>query len=231
VRLGALSAIAGASGTPTGPWHGNAGPDGIDRVIITRLTSDTWPEVRRSAAQTLGVRCERPGPAKALFDAVARDPDLAVRSDALAGLVECKAPGTAAVLAKLWDDSEAPLDLRRRAVDLTVQLGDAALAKKLAGKLRQWRGGAIESEAALALAQNAAYALGATAAPGAAEALIAALDDSAYPEIVAAAATGLGLLGPACPPAAKKKLEGLRDSEEQQVQIAAKRAASVCGKR
>lgn len=231
VRLAALSAIAGASGTPAGPWHGNAGADGIDRVIITRLTTDTWPEVRRSAAQTLGVRCDRPGPAKALVDAVVRDPDLGVRSDALAGLVECKAPGTAAVLTKLWDDSEAPLDLRRRAVDLTVQLGDRALATKLVAKLTQWRGGALESEAALALAQNAAYAIGSTSPPGAAEALMAALDDSAFPEIVAAAATGLGLLGPACPPAARKKLEGLRDSEEQQVQIAARRAASVCGKR
>lgn len=231
VRLAALSAIAGASGTPTGAWHGNAGADGIDRVIITRLTTDTWPEVRRSAAQTLGVRCDRPGPAKALFDAVARDPDLGVRTDAIAGLVECKAPGTAALLAKLWDDSEAPLELRRRAVDLTCHLGDRALAAKLTRKLTQWRGGAIESEAALALAQNAAYALGCTGGPGAVEALMAALDDSAYPEIVAAGAAGLGLLGPACPPAAKKKLEGLRDSDEQQVQIAARRAASVCGKR
>jgi hypothetical protein len=195
------------------------------------VTTDSWPEVRRSAAQVLGDRCKRPGPAAALGDAVARDPDLGVRGDALAGLVQCDATGTAALLAKLWDDGNAPLDLRRRAVDLTVQLGDRALAGKLTGKLAQWRGAAIESEAALALAQNAAYAIGAAAAPGAAEALSAALDDSAFPEIVAAAATGLGLLGPACPPTAKAKLHALRDSEEQQVQIAARRAVSICGKR
>jgi hypothetical protein len=231
VRLAALSAIASATGTTAGAWHGNAGPDGIDRVILTMLASDTWPEVRRSAAQVLGDRCTRPGPAAALGDAVTRDADLGVRGDALAGLVQCKAPGTAALLAKLWDDGNAPLDLRRRAVDLTVQLGDRALAGKLVGKFAQWRGGAIESEAALALAQNAAYSVGAAAAPGAAEALSAALDDSAFPEIVAAAATGLGLLGAACPPAAKAKLVGLRDSDEQQVQIAARRAASICGKR
>lgn len=231
VRLSALSAIASATGTTAGAWHGNAGPDGIDRVIMTMLASDTWPDVRRSAAQVLGERCTRPGPAAALGDAVTRDPDLNVRGDALAGLVQCKATGTSALLAKLWDDGKAPLELRRRAVDLTSQLGDRALAGRLVGKFTQWRGGAIESEAALALAQNAAYAIGATGAPGAAEALIAALDDSAFPEIVAAAATGLGLLGPACPAAALKKLQPLRDSDEQQVQIAARRAASVCGKR
>jgi hypothetical protein len=231
VRLAALSAIASATGTTAGAWHGNAGPDGIDRVIVTMLSTDTWPEVRRSAAQVLGKRCMRPGPAAALTSAVTRDPDLSVRGDALAGLVECKAPGTAALLATLWDDGNAPLDLRRRAVDLTSQLGDRALAGKLVGKFTQWRGAALESEAALALAQNAAYAIGAANAPGAAQALLAALDDAAFPEIVAAAATGLGLLGPACPPAARQALEGLRDSDEQQVQIAARRAASICGKR
>ena len=231
VRLAALSAIASATGTTAGAWHGNAGPDGIDRVIVTMLASDTWPEVRRSAAQVLGERCTRPGPAAALGDAVARDPDLNVRGDALAAVVQCKAPQAAALLAKLWDDGKAPLELRRRAVDLTSQLGDRTLAGKLVGKFIQWRGAAIESEAALALAQSAAYAIGAAGAPGAAEALSAALDDSAFPEIVAAAATGLGLLGPGCPPAALKKLQGLRDSDEQQVQIAARRAASVCGKR
>jgi hypothetical protein len=230
VRLAALSAIASATGTTLGAWHGNAGPDGIDRVIVTMLSSDTWPEVRRSAAQVLGQRCTRPGPAAALGDAVMRDSDLTVQSDALAGLVECKATGTAALLAKLWDDGNAPLDLRRRAVDLTSQLGDHALAAKLVGKFTQWRGAAIESEAALALAQNAAYSIGAAGAPGAAEALSTALEDSAFPEIVAAAATGLGLLGPACPLTARKKLEGLRDSDEQQVQIAARRAAIICGK-
>jgi hypothetical protein len=231
VRLAALSAIASATGTTAGAWHGNAGPDGIDRVIVTMLSTDTWPEVRRSAAQVLGERCTRPGPAAALVSAVTRDPDLSVRGDALAGLVQCKATGTAALLATLWDDGKAPLDLRRRAVDLTAVLGDRALAGKLVGKLTQWRGAAIESEEALALAQNAAYAIGAAGAPGAAEALSGALDDSAFPEIVAAAATGLGLLGPACPPAALRKLQSLRDSDEQQVQIAARRAVSICGKR
>ena len=230
VRLAALSAIAGATGGTAGPWHGAAGPDAIDRVIMTRLASDTWPEVRRSAAQVLGTRCSRPGPAQALADSVARDPEVAVRGDALAALVQCKAKGAPALLAKLWDDANAPLELRQRAVDLTVTLGDRVLGQKLVGKFTQWRRSAIESEAALALAQNAAFAIGRLGAPGAADALAAALDDIAFPEIVAAAATGLGLLGRACPASVKPKLNVLARSDEQQVQLAASRAAGLCGR-
>ncbi|HSD88789.1 MAG TPA: HEAT repeat domain-containing protein [Kofleriaceae bacterium] len=230
VRLAALSALAGSSGGSEGPWHGAVGVDGIDRVIQTALYTDTWPEVRRFAAQVLGGRCSRPGPAAALTDSFSRDRDVGVRSDDLAALVQCKAAGIAALLAKVWDDGKAPLDLRKLAVNLTVPLEDAALAGKLVGKLTQWRGAAIESEQALALTQNAAYAIGRLAPPGAADALIAALDDSAFPEIVAAAATGLGLLGAKCPAAAKPKLAALANSDEQQVQIAAAHAVALCGK-
>jgi hypothetical protein len=232
VRLAALSALTSATGTAPGPWHGDAGVDGIDRVIQTLLATDTWPEVRRNAAQALGARCSRPGPAASLADAVRKDADVAVRGDALAGLVDCRAAGVAELLAKLWDDGKAPVDLRGRAVDLVATLGDKTLAAKLVKKYTQWRSAAIESEEALALAQRAAYTLGRMAPPGAADALAAALDDSAFPEIVGSAATGLGLLGPACPAAAKKKLSSLAASDEEpQVVSAAKRAFDLCGKR
>lgn len=232
VRLAALAALTQASGTSAGPWHGDAGVDGIDRLIMTLLATDTWPEVRRNAAQALGARCARPGPVQALIAAIGKDEDVNVRLDALLGLVECKAAGASELLARLWDDGKAHLEVRRRAVDLTANLGDAALAQKLVGKFKQWRASAIESEAALALAQSAAIAVGRTAPSGAAEALVGALEDSAFPEIVAAAATGLGLLGPACTVAAKRRLTELAASEEEaQVVSAAKRAAQLCGKR
>ncbi|HUS26920.1 MAG TPA: HEAT repeat domain-containing protein [Kofleriaceae bacterium] len=230
VRLAALSALAGSSGGAEGAWHGAVGVDGIDRILQTSLLTDTWPDVRRFSAMVLGGRCSRPGPAAALADSLARDKHVGVRGDSLAALVDCKAPGTDELVRKLWDDGKAPLELRRRAVDLTVGLGDAALAQKLVGKFTQWRGAAIESEAALALAQNAAYAIGRLAPPGAAPALQSALDDSAFPEIVGAAATGLGLLGKACPASAKTKLAELAKSDEQQVSSAAARAVAVCGK-
>jgi hypothetical protein len=230
VRLAALSAIAGVTSGNAGAWHGPAGADDIDRVIQTRLATDTWPEVRRYAAQTLGTRCSRPGPAASLADAIARDPDVGVRGDALGALVECKSTTAPGLLAKLWDDGKAPLELRQRAVDLTVVLADKALAAKLVAKFKQWRRAALDSEPALRLAQNAAYAIGRLRAPGAPAALESALDDSAFPELVAAAATGLGLLGETCPATARPKLKALTHSDEQQIEIAATRALAVCGK-
>jgi hypothetical protein len=229
VRLAALSALSGAGSGGAGPWHGPSGPDGIDRVIMTSLFTDTWPEVRRFAAQSLGSRCSRPGPARALADSLARDKDLGVRGDALAALVDCKAAGTAELLAALWDDGNAPLPLRQRAVDLTATLGDRSLGARLVAKLPHWRAAAIESEEALALAQNAAYAIGRLNPPGAADALVAALGDNSFPEIIAAAATGLGLLGPSCPVSAKPKLSYLADTDEEQVSVSARRALAICG--
>jgi hypothetical protein len=230
VRLAALAALASSSGGTAGAWHGPSGADGVDRIMATALATDTWPEVRRHAAQLLGSRCDRVGPARALADSVARDKHLGVRGDALTALVQCKAPGTADVLARLWDDAKAPRELRLRAIDLVAPLGDRTLAQKLIPRFAQWRLAAIESEAALALAQHAAYAIGRTAPPGAAEALVAALDDGAFPEIVAAAAASLGLLGPACPASAKAKLAALVEVDEHQVRVAAARAVTQCGK-
>jgi hypothetical protein len=222
VRLTALSAFVGDA------WQGN--DNAIDAALATALASDTWPEVRRHAAEVLGNRCARSGPARALAASVGRDPELDVRDGALVALVQCKAPGTAALLAMVWDDTKLPVPLRQRAVDLAADLGDVALGAKLVGKLASWRGAAIESADALALAQSAAYAIGRLAPPGAADALLAALADSAYPEIVAAAASGLGLLGPACPRQALSQLRALSQNEEQQIALAAKRAMAQCGR-
>jgi hypothetical protein len=221
VRIAALSALA----TVAGP-----GRDETDRAIETSLASDTWPEVRRRAAQVLGSRCERPAPARSLADALGRDPELVVRGDALAALVECHAPGAADLLAKTWDNRKLPIELRQRAVELAVALADRALAQRLVGKLEAWRGAALDSEDALALAQSAAYAVGKLAPPGAADALLAALDDTAYPEIVAAAATGLGLMGHDCPRTAVSKLRQLAHADERQIQTAAAHAAAMCGR-
>jgi hypothetical protein len=236
VRLAALSALAGTGEDAAGAWHGPEGPPPrvdshalIDRVLTASLATDAWPEVRRRAAAALGVRCQRPGPAGALAGAVAGDEVLDVRIDALTALVQCKAPGVRELLARTWDDGKAPLPLRRQAVDLVAALGDPQLAAALVGKLGRWRGEAIASAPALALAQSAAAAIGRTAPPGAAQALIAALDDSAFPELVSAAALALGALGPACPPAAKTKLAILARSGDQAA-MAARRASLQCGR-
>jgi hypothetical protein len=222
-----LGALAGADTDPASPLHTPHGPDGIHRVLISALSTDTWPDVRRRAATTLGARCGRTGPANALVTAVHKDAALDVRGDALIALVQCRAPGIAALLPQVWDDPKAPTPLRTRAVGLAVALGDPSLGPVLVRKLRAWRGGAIESEAALSLAQAAPAAIASLAPPGAADALLDALDDSAFPEIVRAAAYALGTMGPACPATARRKLNELARGDDQSAQ-GAKAAAANC---
>ncbi|MDQ3334664.1 MAG: HEAT repeat domain-containing protein [Myxococcota bacterium] len=229
VRLAALSALASSETDAGGAWHAADGPDAIDRVIINGLTTDTWPEVRRRAAMALGARCQRPGPARALVDAVGKDPAIDVRSDSLTALVQCKAPGTGALLAKTWSDGKAPIELREKAVVLASQLEDPQLGTLLVAAFSKWRGDALQSASSLKLAQAAAIAIGALDARGAVDALMSALDDSAFPEIVSSAALGLGAMGKKCPAAAKAKLTLIARSG-QQAANAARHAAGQCGR-
>jgi len=239
VRLAALAALGSTErgGDASGPWvaasvtpPGTPDRDGVDRTIIGALASDRWPEVRQRAAEALAIRCQRPEAAKALESAVIADRDVTVSGAALAALVDCRAPSAATLLARVWDDAKLPLLLRARAVDLAIALGDPALGTKLVAKLAGWRGAAMSSADALELCRHAAPAIGHLAPPAAANALMDALEDSAFPEIVAAAAAGLGFLGPACPSAAKARLHTLSQSDEQQVSIAASRAFKQCGR-
>ncbi|MEZ4360149.1 MAG: HEAT repeat domain-containing protein [Kofleriaceae bacterium] len=201
----------------------------LDASLTAALASDRWPELRRAAAESLGLRCHRAATATALRTSVDGDPDVDVRQDALVALVTCRAPGAGALLTRLWSDDRAPHALRERAVTLTVMLGDVNLAGALAQALARWRSEAFSEESALRLAMRAAEALGRLGGPLAAPALLDALGDSAYPEIVAAAATGLGALGAACPAAARARLQALTRSDERAVSLAAKRAVAQCG--
>ena len=108
VRLAALDALA-ALGASAGTAAAIAGSNAaaLDHALDTTLASDTWPEVRRRAAQSLGDRCTRAEPAAALAAALVRDPELDVRGDALAALVQCHADGVGGLLARTWDDAKA----------------------------------------------------------------------------------------------------------------------------
>jgi hypothetical protein len=230
VRLAALAALGGDAGAWTAAGAPAAAVDGaIDNAIADASAEDRWPEVRRRAVTTLGARCRRPLAVQALGEAVDEDRDLGVRGDALSALVQCRAPGTAERLVRLWDDGKAPIELRSRAVLETAALGDPRLGAALVEHFARWRGEAVSSAAALELAQSAAAALGRLGPPGAARALLDALDDGAFPEIVQAAALGLGALGPACPPAARARLAELARSDTPSAP-AARRAAAQCGR-
>ncbi len=229
VRLAVLGALTTATTDRTGPWVSPQGQDGFDRIAITALGTDRWPEVRRRAANVLASRCERPGPAAALEAAVVRDAELPVRADALAALVQCRSAGVSALLAKLWDDADAPLEIRTQAISLAIVLGDRALGETLVKRFAKWRGAAIESAQAVALAQSAAIAIARLDARGAAPALVAALEDEAFPEIVTAAALALGAMGPRCPATARTRLASLATGDDRVAPIA-KRAAAQCGR-
>jgi hypothetical protein len=231
VRLAALAALAsdGPARSPEAAGNPAETSTAIDDAVARAIGDDPWPEVRRRAAVTLAQRCHRPGPARVLASAVERDRDLGVRGDALSALVQCRAPAVGALLARLWDDARAPLELRLRAVLEATALADPALAAVLVERFTQWRGAVTSSAPALALAQAAAATIGRLAAPGAARALTEALDDAAFPELVEAAALGLGALGPACPAEARRRLAELAHSDDQTA-VAARRAVAQCGK-
>ncbi|MGE0395719.1 MAG: HEAT repeat domain-containing protein [Kofleriaceae bacterium] len=231
VRMAVLSALAGVEVDTASAWHA-PDPDGIDRIITAALATDTWPDVRRRAASSLGLRCQRPGPRAALVEAVFGDKNNEVRGDALVALVQCRAQGVTEILAKVWDDTRSPIEIRTRAVALAAMLGDAKLGATLVGKFARWRGEAIsagdDGEAALSLAVSAAPVIAILDAPGAVQALTEALYDEAFPEIVSAAATALGKLGAKCPASAKAKLVEISKSGGDAAR-AAELAVSGCG--
>jgi HEAT repeat protein len=231
VRLAVLSALAGTEVDTATAWH-TPDPDGIDRIITAALATDSWPDVRRRAASALGVRCHRAGPRVALVEALFKDKSTDVRADSLVALVQCRAQGVTEILAKVWDDTHSPIELRTQAVGLAAVLGDAKLGATLVAKFSRWRGAAISSgddgEAALALAQSAAPVIAILDAPGAVQVLTDALYDEAFPEIVAAAATALGKLGAKCPASVKAKLVEIGKSGTDAAR-AAELAVSGCG--
>jgi hypothetical protein len=231
VRLAVLSALAGTEVDAATPWHA-PDPDGIDRIIVAALATDTWPDVRRRAASSLGLRCQRPGPRTALVDALGKDKETQVRSDALVALVQCRALDIDKILAMVWDGTKMPVELRTQAVSLVAVLGDKKFGALLVRNFARWRSAAIsagdDGEAALELAVAAAPVIAILDAPGAVQALTEALYDEAFPEIVAAAATALGKLGPKCPASAKAKLVEISKSGSDAAR-AAELAITVCG--
>lgn len=201
----------------------------IAREVQHALAGDVWPEVRRRAAHTLGVRCTEPEAARALAMAVRRDPDVDVRTESIGALVECRAAGSGPLLASIWNDGKIPIAVRTRAIELAGSLADSNTDAALVAAFDHWQREASESATALALAQQAAQTLGHLGPPGAATSLERATT-SDVTELVAAAAVGLGSLGPRCPASAMRRLKTLASATDQQVRLAATRAASQCGK-
>ncbi len=226
VRIAALAALADRG----------AGASS-DAVMIDALAGDLWPEVRHTAAAALARACPRPAPTEALEHAAETDTDVSVRVDALGALVACDAPGIADRLIAVARDGKAALSLRERAVDLLGVLGDPATASTMVDLLGRWRSAAFSDEAGLVLAQRAAIVVGQLGAIVAdpkvleqiLDALYAAADDGAFPELQAAGAAGLGALGPRCDKESKALLVDLKRSDQAAVKLAAEHALATCG--
>ncbi len=96
----------------------------------------------------------------------------------------------------------------------------------MAAMLGRERERAFSDADAIEVAAALAYALGGLGDPAGGPALMAAADESsAFPEIQAAAATGLGAL---CPPGAGALLRKLAGTAQHQVSTAARAAARRC---
>ncbi len=237
VRMAALAGLARRRdrelpSAPDGGWtttSPGAAADAIDRLISGALADDRWTDVRIAAADALAARCDQPGPRAQLAARLGNDPTVEVRLAALVALAGCGAAGTGTLLMATARDATQLVKVRLRAIDLVPALGDPALEASLADALAGWRRVAADDGAALALATRAVAAVAALRGPRAGDVLVDALTDGAATELVAAAAAGLGTLGPACPTSALPLLRDLATSGAPDVALAARTALPRCG--
>lgn len=197
-----------------------------DRVMIERLQADTWPRIRQAAASGLARRCgSAQATALALDRAVDRDPHIDVRRASLSSLVECRAPGIGPRLIQVASDRAKPALLRQRAITLIPVLGDRDLSPALIELFASLRKQAWSEKDAVRLASAAAVAMGRLGAEAVIAPLLEAARDPSFPEIQAAAITGLGEL---CPPRAMPIFESQIASSQRAVAIAARGARNRC---
>jgi len=238
VRAQASESIAaylrrgGVASATSGPWIAEGARDQVSTALASRLGSDSWALVRRAAARTLAVNCGNAA-VPALRSAIERDTNVEVQLDALDALVACDASAAEAVVIATWSNTSRSAELRERAVALGAR--QPKLIARLRQQLRAWRAATSDADAqALRLAQKAAVELGRAGATMPAHRaairtdLLDALGDSAYPEIVAAAITGLAELGELCGPANNAILAKYLRSDDQMVVLAAKQAIARC---
>jgi HEAT repeat protein len=198
----------------------------VDPALARVLAHDDWARVRRAAANALGTRCRDAAPAASLRGAIRADPDVEVRRSALSALATCRARGVVALFLELAAERGQPVGVRSHAAHLLGGLGDHSATARMAAMLGRERERAFSDAGAIQVAAALAYALGALGDPAGGPALMAAAEESsAFPEIQAAAATGLGAL---CPPGAGALLRKLAGSAQHQVSTAARAAARRC---
>lgn len=197
-----------------------------DRALVHNLASDRWPRVRRLAANALSHRCGQVAEARTALDAaIDRDASIDVQREALTSLVGCRAPAVGARLIAVASDRKRAEKLRSHAISLVPNLGDPALVKPLIDLFRTLRERAWSEAIAVRLASAAAVAMGRTGSDQVVAPLMRAAREASFPEIQAAAITGLGEM---CPPKARKLFVTLLGSDQRAVLVAARAAHNQC---
>ncbi|MBP9086599.1 MAG: hypothetical protein KBG15_10810 [Kofleriaceae bacterium] len=229
----ALRAGAAPMGT-AGAWIAAPARDQVSAVLANRINNDTWPMVRRAAVHAMTANCGNAA-SPSLRNAVAHDTDLNVQLATLEGLASCDPIAIAPLLVTVWRDAKQPTALREYAITLGATL--PTLIPQLRRQLRTWRAATSDADAdALRLAQKAAVELGRAGATMPVERsaiqadLLDALGDSAYPEIVAAAITGLTELGVTCTQPINAMLKKYVSSDDRMVVLAARQALTRCAR-
>ena len=197
-----------------------------DAAVIGRLTDDPWPGIRRAAASSLGHRCGRAEPARAaLLRALDSDAHVEVQRETLSALVSCRADGIGPLLLAVAGGEKRPLKLRQRALTLLPLLADPSLARPLMALFKRLREAAWSQKNAVRLAAGAAVAMGRLGVSEVVPPLLRAAKEQSFPEIQAAAVTGLGEM---CPKAALPLFAALIGSEQRAVVVAARAAYNRC---
>ena len=156
---------------------------------MTPLASDTWPEVFAAARpEVLGDRCMRPVPPTLAAAIGPRDPDLEVRGSSLAATSSsARHPRPPEILAHVWSDAKAPMELRQRRRQITSasRFGDRTLGCQaravvlgLARPRTRFGRGARPRPERRVRDRSTRAASGARS-----DALLGALDDGAFPEL------------------------------------------------
>lgn len=199
-----------------------------DNALGARLKTDAWPRVRTAAASSLSLRCKLTTVASMLYHSMDLDKDLRVQRVAISSLVRCRANGILARLFKLANTRKRDIGIRIHAVNEIATLGDRSKVGELIKMFKGHRREAWSKTAALRLASASAVTLGRLGGNLAIGPLMKAARENAFPEIQAAAVTGLSHI---CPRNARRVFAKLIGSNQRQVSVAARKAMQKCFRR
>jgi HEAT repeat protein len=192
--------------------------------VENALQRDSWPMVRRAAAESLGRVC---GPStNALTTAVEKDPAEEVRREALVALARC-GPVPTPLLARLLKSHEQPIGVRELAAVFLAKQGGPGVAVLLAEAVDDVLSDPAADERSASLAIACLRGLG-KLKDGSRRVLEALGAASNEPLSGAVRAASMDAIGQICPEGAGDALKRGKDDPDPMVRRAAKQALDKC---